>query len=193
MIETAKFVDPAIPARKRFVKASTYLKSKLVELNPEAANLDFTDLEVTVDHAQRKLSLALKENHVNRYVLAQPIELSYSEIDFNKLITETLDFAQTYSKHQKDDVIAALPAGLSTSYDESKGELTVTVDATASKVAFTEEDATLVTVLFQDASFVFNFVEDAVDIDSKFTVKDITVVLADLVEAIPAEATQPTV
>lgn len=189
----AGFQDPQVPARKRFVKANAYLKAQLTKLNAAAANVDFTDLKATVNHAERKITLALKEGFTNRYKMENPIELTYSSIDFNALITETLGFHQTFSVHQKDAVIAALPAGLTSVWEDVSdqagvvGRLKVTVAPTGGELQFVESDASLVTMLFQDATYTFDFVTDEVNLEEKFTVKDITVVLADLVEEIPAE------
>ena len=186
------YQDPQVPARKRFVKANAYLKAQLIKLNPAAESIDYTDLKATVNHAERKITLALKDGFKNRYKMEHPIELTYSEIDFNALITETLGFQQTFSAHQKDEVIAALPVGLSHTWEDVTGQdgivgrLNVTVTPTGGELQFGESDVSLVTMLFQDKTYTFEFLTDFVNLEEKFTAKDITVVLADLVEEIPA-------
>lgn len=183
MSDNANFVDPVVPQKKTFVKVSDYFKSRVIALNQSASSIDFTDLEATVNGTERKITLSLKRDHKNRYVLANPVEFTYSDIDFNGLMTSVLGFAQTYSKHQKDAVIAALPDGLTNSYDESKAELTISVTATANAFGFDSSEATLVTALFQSGTFKISFVDDAINLATKLTNTHIEVVLTDLVES----------
>lgn len=178
----ANFVDPVVPQKKSFVKVKDYFKTRVIALNPEAASIDFTDLEATVKGAERKIVLSLKSDHKNRYVLANPVEFTYSDIDFNGLMTTVLGFVQTYSKHQKDAVIAALPEGLTNEWVESESKLKISVTATANAFQFDGADATLVTALFQGGTFAISFVDDAIDLATKLTNTHIDVVLADLVE-----------
>ena len=175
------FVDPAVPAKKTFVTLKDYFKARVIELNSDASSLDFTDFDATVDGSAKKISLALKSNHKNRYVLANPVDFTYGEIDFNGLMTTVLEFAQTYSRHQRDDVMNALPDGLVSAWDDEHQKLKVTVASTANTFGFESDDATLVTALFQDAEFEISFVEDAINVGDKLANTTINVTLSEFV------------
>ena len=178
----ANFVDPKVPEKKSFALVKDYFKARVVELNSDAASIDFTDLEATVDKSAHKVALALKAGHKNRYVLENPVDFTFGEIDFNGLMTTVLEFAQTYSRHQRDAVMGALPDGLTSEWIDEQQKLKVTVASTANTFGFESDDATLVTALFQDAEFEISFVEDAVNLGNKLTNTTINVQLSELVQ-----------
>lgn len=186
------FVAPAVPVVERtYRKAKDVLKALLVKANPTASEVDFEDLEVELKPAENKFTLSLKEAHVNRYLLAQPIDFTYSEIDFAQLLTGSayLNFARQYDESQLDAVYAALGGKdnnphYELTYAEETQELTVKVKEQNTKVTFMEDDVTPVTALFPGKTVVIAFKDDATDLAPKFTETNLNIELTDLLEAV---------
>lgn len=192
---SAEFVNPEVPALRKFKKAKDVVKALIVAKNPEAANLNWVNFNAAVNAGERKVTLSLKSGSElkDRYTMAEAQEFTYGfggegqELDFNALFTTVLGFSLTYSEEQYDAVIAALDdAALETSYAAETQILTVTVKETVENFDFTADNATLVTALFPGKSIQIQFVDDAIDVTPKFENKDLVIELADLVEAAAA-------
>lgn len=184
---TPGFVSPAVPAQRVFKKAKDVIKAMITAQNADAANVDFTDLTATVDATASSITLALKETLVNNYVIngstTNTLVYTYTPVDFNALMTTTLGFAATYTEADKDAVIAALPEGFESSYDETTQKLTVTVSATTNEIGFGDDNVTLATALFQGQSFVISFVDAAIDLAEILPNRELVLALEDLLEA----------
>lgn len=183
---TPGFVSPAVPSQRAFKKVKDVVKALIAKANEKAANVDFTDLVATVDSEAHTVTLRLKETLTNNYVIegstTGTLTYTYTAVDFNKLITETLGFALTYTESEKDAVIAALPEGLESSYDEATQKLTVTVAATTNEFGFSDDNVTLATALFQGASIEISFVDAAIDLAEVLPNRELVLVLEDLLE-----------
>lgn len=181
------FVDAAVPARKSFKKAKDIIKAAIVAQNPDAAHLDFTDFKVAVDKDQRHLTLTLKDELKNNYNIGGEktgnIVFDYADIDFNTIMTTVLGFSAQYTEGKKDAVIAALPAGLSHSYEETTQILTVTVDNQITAVDWSAENEVLGTVLFAGKTFQIAFFDHEIDVALKLPNRSLTMAVADFVQA----------
>ena len=184
------FVDPQIPIKRSFKAAKDVIKAAIIAANPGAASLTFGDLKVVVDKDQHQLTLSILPSAPNVYNIGGSkvgtTVFTYNDIDFGTVMKDVLGFADTYSEGRKDAVIAALPAGVSHSYEASTQILTVTVDATATEVQFTDENTVPSTVLFAGKTFQIQFVDLQLDLSTVLTNRNLTLVVSDLVT--PAEA-----
>lgn len=186
------FVNPRVPALRQFRKAKDVVKALIVANNPEAAQLNWANFNASVNAAERKVTLSLKQGSelVDRYTMSEAKEFTYGfgesgqELDFNALFTQNLGFSLTYSEDQYEAVIAALDsAAFETSYAEETQKLTVTVKQTVNTFDFSASNATLVTALFPGQSIVIQFVDEAIDVTPKFENTDLVIRLEDLLEA----------
>lgn len=176
----------AVPAKRTFKKAYLHIRSLIQAKNADASQLDFSDFTATVVAENHQIILNLKETPVNPYVLANPLTFTYSEMDFGDFVRETLGFKGTYEIKQKDQVIAALPDGFTTEWNETDKQLTVKVAAATSTIEFADTSATLASALFGTAQVVLQFADDIINVAEKITVTDLgTVDPESLLEAAP--------